>query len=136
MSDVFRKLIDLERVGETTFVAPSAPEKGIRTFGGQLLAHTLRAAQFTIDSDRFVHSSHSYFLRPGDVELETEMEVETIRDGNSFSARQVVAYQAGRELFRCILAFQVPEVGLVWAPPSRFDVPQPDDDLVSYYQFW
>ncbi|MAK25403.1 MAG: acyl-CoA thioesterase II [Acidimicrobiaceae bacterium] len=128
--------MDLERVGDTTFVAPSAPEKGTRTFGGQLLAHTLRAAQFTIDSDRFVHSSHSYFLRPGDVELETEMEVETIRDGKSFSARQVVAYQAGKELFRCILSFQVPEVGLEWSPPTRFDVPQPGDDLVSYYQFW
>ncbi len=128
--------MDLERVDDNRFVAPSAPEKGIRTFGGQLLAHTLRAAQFTIDSGRFVHSSHSYFLRPGDVEVETEMAVEAIRDGNSFSARQVVAYQKGKELFRSILSFQVPEVGLEWSPQARFDVPQPDDDLVSYYEYW
>ena len=136
MSHVFASLVELESLSNDRFVAPSAPENGSRTFGGQLLAHTLRAAQLTVDSNKFVHSSHSYFLRPGNVDVATELLVEKIRDGKSFSARQVVAYQQGNELFRSVLSFQVPEVGLEWSPQVSFDVPTPQDDLMSYYEFW
>ncbi|MFL2985609.1 MAG: acyl-CoA thioesterase [Candidatus Poriferisodalaceae bacterium] len=136
MSDVFRALMELESLGDGRFIAPASPERGQRTFGGQLLAHTLRAAQFSVDSDKSVHSSHSYFLRPGDVDARTELVVEDVRDGRSFSVRQVVAYQGAVELFRSTLSFQVPEVGLEWAPEVAFDVPGPEAEIMSYYEFW
>ncbi len=102
----------LEPATDGSFVAPTAPEQGQRTFGGQFLAHTLRAAQLTVDDDRFVHSTHSYFLRPGDVNASTELVVERVRDGRSFSTREVIAYQEGVERFRTVISFQVPEAGL------------------------
>ena len=42
--------MQLESVSDNYYVAPASPEKGERTFGGQLLAHTLRAAQISVDS--------------------------------------------------------------------------------------
>lgn len=126
----------LELLGDGRFIAPIAPEGGQRTFGGQLLAHTLRAAQLCVDSDKSIHSSHSYFLRPGNVDATTKLVVENVRDGRSFSVRQVVAYQGEDELFRSTLSFQVPEVGLEWSPKVRFGVPEPDEEIMSYYEYW
>ena len=128
--------MDLKCLDDGSFVAPRAPEQGQRTFGGQFLAHTLRAAQLTVDDDRFVHSTHSYFLRPGDVNTSTELVVERVRDGRSFSTREVTAYQDEVEMFRTVISFHVPEPGLDWSPPKHFDVPGPEAKLTSYNEFW
>ncbi|HAX05007.1 MAG TPA: acyl-CoA thioesterase II [Acidimicrobiaceae bacterium] len=136
MSDVFKDLMEIKSLGNNEFIAPAAPEGGPRTFGGQLLAHTLRAAQLSVDAEKSVHSSHSYFLRPGDVDALTELRVEEVRDGRSFSVRQVVAYQSGLELFRSTLSFQITEDGLEWSPEAYFDVPGPDKKIMSYYDYW
>ena len=136
VSDVFKDLMAIEPLGNNEFVAPAAPEGGLRTFGGQFLAHTLRAAQLCVDSSKSIHSSHSYFLRPGDVDALTQLHVEEVRDGRSFSVRQVVAYQSGLELFRSTLSFHVAEDGLEWSPKVHFDVPGPDQEIMSYYDYW
>ncbi|MCS5681345.1 MAG: acyl-CoA thioesterase domain-containing protein [Actinomycetota bacterium] len=135
MSDVFKDLMELEVAADGRFMAPPAPEQGQRTFGGQFLAHTLRAAQLTVDEGKFVHSTHSYFLRPGDVDAGTELVVEGIRDGRSFSTREVTAYQEGVERFRTIISFHILEPGLEWTPPTNFDVPGPETTPLSYNEF-
>ena len=61
--------------------------------------------------DRLVHSFHSYFLRPGDSQKPIVYDVETLRDGNSFSARRVAAIQNGKPIFYMTASFQAPEPG-------------------------
>lgn len=133
---VFADLMELRSTGEGVFIAPRAPEDGARTYGGQFLAHTLRAAQLTVDDDRFVHSTHSYFLRSGDTSAETTLEVDRVRDGRSFSQRQVTAWQDGKEMFRTLISFHVAEDGLDWAPPVSISSVGPDDVAESYHDFW
>ena len=136
VTDVFSKLMDLRNNGDDRFIAPAAPDRSLRTYGGQFLAHSLRAAQLTVDSDRYIHSTHSFFLRAGDVDAETTLEVTRVRDGRSFSQREVLALQDGREMFRSILSFHVPEPGLEWAPAVQIDVPPAAAVPLSYPDFW
>ena len=136
MTSVFSELMTLEQLADDRFEAPVAPERGQRTYGGQLLAHSLRAAQLTVEDDRFVHSTHSYFLRSGEVDEPTALDVTRIRDGRSFSQRQIVGFQAGKEVFRSLVSFHVPEEGLAWEPPISIDVPAPEEVGEGYYDFW
>lgn len=80
-------------------------------FGGQVMGQALSAARRTVPQERQVHSLHSYFLRAGDEKLPIVYEVENMRDGGSFSARQVKAIQKGRPIFYMTCSFQEPEEG-------------------------
>ena len=53
------------------------------------------------------------------------MEVERIREGRSFSQRQVVASQSGSEIFRNLTSFHVREEGLDWQEPTKINIAQP-----------
>ena len=66
----------------------------------------------TVASDRFVHSLHGYFLRPGDPSVPAIIRVERTRDGGSFSARRILVTQRGEAIFNMDASFQVPESGL------------------------
>ena len=61
--------------------------------------------------DRQVHSLHGYFLRSGDVRRPIIYEVESIRDGKSFTTRRVVAIQNGQAIFSMSASFQAREPG-------------------------
>ena len=50
---------------------------------GRACAQALIAAQRTVDDDRFVHSLHAYFLRPGNPAIPIVFEVERSRDGGT-----------------------------------------------------
>jgi acyl-CoA thioesterase-2 len=80
-------------------------------FGGQVVGQALYAAKQTVPDERSVHSFHSYFLRPGDSSKPIVYDVETLRDGNSFSARRVSAIQHGKPIFYMTASFQSPETG-------------------------
>ena len=97
---MFSALLRLEAAGAGKFAAPASPDKGERMFGGQFLAQCLAAAQSTLPEARPTHSLHGYFLRPGDVDLPVSIVVDAVRDGRSFSSREVRAAQKGKELFR------------------------------------
>jgi acyl-CoA thioesterase II len=114
------------RTSERIFTGPSEWMPGGRVFGGQVLAQSLVAAQRTIDSDRFVHSMHGYFLRPGDVNLPITFSVDSIHDGRSFSTRRTQAYQNGQPILSMIASFQEEEDGLEHQTPMPEDVPQPE----------
>ena len=59
-------LLDLERIEVNHFRGRSLDEKRVRIFGGEVAGQALVAAGRTVPADRFVHSLHAYFLRPGD----------------------------------------------------------------------
>ena len=84
-------LLNLEKIEEGLFRGQSE-DLGLRqVFGGQVVGQALYAAKETVPEERLVHSFHSYFLRPGDSKKPIIYDVETLRDGNSFSARRVAA---------------------------------------------
>jgi acyl-CoA thioesterase-2 len=116
--------LDLERLEENLFRGPSRDIGTAQVFGGQVLGQALKAAQFTVDQ-RNVHSLHAYFLRRGDFDAPIVYEVDRSRDGQSFSARRVVAIQHGHPIFTLSASFQSPEQGLEFQPPLP-DVPPPE----------
>lgn len=77
-----------------------------RIFGGHVLAQALLAAGATVSEDRFPHSLHGYFLRPGDMTVPSQLAVERLRDGRSFSARRTHAIQHDKPILSMIASFQ------------------------------
>src|SRR5512140_2953994 len=67
-------------------------------FGGMVAAQAVMAAGRTV-SDRTLHSLHAYFLRPGRHGVPIRFVVSRVRDGRTFSTRNVVAHQAGEAVF-------------------------------------
>jgi acyl-CoA thioesterase II len=106
----FAELLQLEPHGPDTYVGIAARYPwGGRLFGGQVVAQALRAASLTVPADRPAHSLHSYFIRPGTTEEPIRYEVERLRDGRSFTTRQVVARQSGGAILNLSVSFQVVE---------------------------
>lgn len=114
------------RTNEDIFVGPSQWMPLGRVFGGQVLAQSLVAAQRTIPDDRFVHSMHGYFLRPGKVDLPITFSVDRIHDGRSFSTRRTQAYQDGIPILSMIASFQDEDEGLEHQQDMPADIPQPE----------
>ncbi|MCL1127106.1 acyl-CoA thioesterase II [Shewanella surugensis] len=114
MSQVLEELLSLlslERLEEGLFRGQSQDLGFGHVFGGQVMGQALSAAKQTIQTNRRVHSLHSYFLRAGDENLPIIYDVEIIRDGGSFSARRVKAIQKGHPIFYMTCSFQAPEIG-------------------------
>ncbi len=121
----FAAVTDLRAEGPDLFIGPPSPDRGLRTYGGQLLAQTLGAAKRTVPAVRTVHSTHSYYLKAGTPAEPVELRVERLRDGRAFSQRQVVALQDGAEVMRSLVSFHVPEHGLNWEQPATIDIDPP-----------
>ncbi|WP_420452119.1 acyl-CoA thioesterase [Ilumatobacter sp.] len=125
----FTSLFELVTHGPDTFVGDVARYPwGRRLFGGQVVAQALRAAIRTVVADRRPHSFHSYFIRPGSPFEPVRFEVERLRDGRSFTTRQVVARQSGGAILNASVSFQVDE-DEADAPVAGLpdDLPPPDD---------
>ncbi len=115
MASVLDELVEqlsLERIEENLFRGESKDLGWGTVFGGQVLGQSLSAAAKTVPSDRHVHSFHSYFLRPGRVDMPIVYDVDRIRDGGSFTTRRVVAIQNGKAIFNMAASFQTQEGGL------------------------
>ena len=114
------------RTSEDIFTGPSQWMPGGRVYGGQVLAQAIVAANRTVASDRFVHSMHGYFLRPGDVNLPITFAVDRIHDGRSFSTRRTQAYQNGLPIFSMIASFQDVDEGLEHQAEFPVGLPDPE----------
>jgi acyl-CoA thioesterase-2 len=125
--DQLLEILDLKQVDAATFVGESPQTGAQRVFGGQVAGQALVAAGRTVEPDRFVHSLHGYFVRPGDPTEPIRFTVETIRDGRSFSTRRSVAQQHGQTIFFMSASFQVREEGLDHYLPAPLDVPGPEE---------
>lgn len=129
MNDVLRKLVDLlalEKLEENLFRGESQDLGWGTVFGGQVVGQALSAAAQTVPADRAPHSTHGYFLRPGNVDLPVVYEVDRIRDGSSFTTRRVVAIQSGRAIFSMSASFQVDEPGFDHQAPRPEGVVGPE----------
>ncbi len=134
------------RTDEDIFTGPSQWMPGGRVFGGQVYAQAITAAYRTVDDDRAIHSTHGYFLRPGDVGQPITFSVDRIHDGRSFSTRRTQAYQNGVPILSMIASFQDDDPGIVHQDvmpenitppeglPSPAEVLGPIDHPVA--QFW
>lgn len=122
--EVLLKLLDLEQIEVDLFRGESPATSMQRVFGGQVAAQALCAAGQTVGSDRFVHSMHAYFLRPGDPETPIVYTVDRAREGRTFSTRRVLGTQHGKSIFSMSASFQPYEFGLDHGDPMP-DAPDP-----------
>lgn len=132
------QLLDVQDLGENQFLGqPQAGEKG-RLFGGQVLGQALMAAAKTVDPNKLVHSSHNYFVRPGDAELPIRFQVFLDLDGRSFSNRRVVALQNDKPILNLTASFQGVEPGLEHQQDAPVlpdpDALLPDEQLADKYK--
>ncbi|MBU6328492.1 MAG: thioesterase family protein [Acidobacteria bacterium] len=104
-----RTLLTLEAVSPDVFLAPSGFTGWGRLYGGQVIAQALMAAARTVDPEQRPHSLHAYYVRQGEEPAPVAFEVQRVRDGRSFSTRQVVASQAGGAILNLIASFHRPE---------------------------
>ena len=100
--------LQLTQVGTDRFIgqAPGAP---VRMYGGELAAQALAAANATVGDDRVPHSLQCVFLSGGDPANDLEHEVLRVRDGRSFSTRQVQVHNDGRLALTATVGYHVPE---------------------------
>jgi acyl-CoA thioesterase-2 len=124
--DDLLSILDLEPLEHNLFRGMSPQVGWQRVFGGQVIGQALVAASRTVPEDRFVHSLHAYFLRPGDPAVPIIYEVDRIRDGGSFTTRRVVAIQHGKPIYSMSASFQLMEAGLEHQSTMP-DVPMPED---------
>lgn len=110
--DELLRLLDLEPLEVNIYRGNSRDVGSGRVFGGQVLAQALVAARRTLDEEREAHSIHGYFILPGDVEAPIVYFVDRLRDGKSFTTRQVTAIQHGRAIFNMAASFQIAEDGI------------------------
>lgn len=86
----------------------------------------MAAAVKSTPADRQLHSFHSYFLRPASPDEPIAYSVDHVRDGRSFSSRQVAASQNAKHLFQAMASLHTVESGIVHSeemPPA----PKPEE---------
>ena len=124
-------LLDLDgdpeaRTDEDIYVGYSPDAVHPRVFGGQVLGQSVVAASRTVPEERQIHSLHGYFLRPGDIRKPITFGVQRLRDGRSFSARRVHAYQDGVPILSMIASFEVHARGVEHQMPFPENIPDPE----------
>lgn len=125
VSSVLRCL-QLSSSGADRFEGHSLPQIR-RIYGGQVIAQAILAAGATIETEgRRLHSLHAYFLRGGDPEMPLEFQVNRLRDGRSFSSRQVTCTQDDRDILTLSASFQDPGDGVDFQPQMP-EVPAPSE---------
>jgi acyl-CoA thioesterase II len=119
--------LDLEPLELNLFRGRSPQSSWQRVFGGQVIGQALVAACRTVENValRPPHSLHAYFLLGGDPKVPIIYEVDRIRDGKSFTTRNVIAIQHGHAIFSMSVSFHVHEEGLSHQFPMP-DVTKPD----------
>jgi len=114
--------------GTDTFVT-TCPDwwGGERTFGGMVVAQALHAASQTVPPGLDVHSLHGYFLRPSHPRFPSIHTVTRVRDGRTFTTREVSTEVDGRTAFRMTCSFHRAEEGDEYQLPMPDDIPGPDE---------
>jgi acyl-CoA thioesterase-2 len=113
--DTIQEIVDLltlKKIDENTFQGENYTTPWGRVFGGQVLGQSLHAAYQSVPKDRFAHSMHAYFILGGQLDIPIIYEVDSIRDGKSFTTRRVVAKQNGIAIFNMSASFHKKEEGI------------------------
>lgn len=121
--------LDLDRLGQDRFRGGHTKQTLPFVFGGQVLAQALVAAGRTVEAGRAPHSLHGYFLLPGDPLVPIEFAVQRLRNGGTYSSRQVLASQGGRTILVLLASFSG-TTATAYAAHQEYSapvVPGPDD---------
>ncbi|MBA6156918.1 acyl-CoA thioesterase II [Tenacibaculum sp. S7007] len=121
------KILTLDDIGDNNYNGVSKDIGSPNVFGGQVLAQSLNAAYRTVPKERTLHSLHSYFLEAGNLEIPITYNVQTIRDGGSFSTRRVTAHQNDKTIFILACSFHKKEEGHEHQMPIKKDIKQPEE---------
>jgi acyl-CoA thioesterase-2 len=105
-------LLDVRRAGDLTFSGSPSGSTRPRVFGGQVIGQALAAAGRTVGRQRRPHSLHANFLRAGSSDTAICYQVSTLREGRSFSTREVRALQGNDLIFTMTASFHAAEPGL------------------------
>lgn len=98
-----------------------------RVYGGQVIAQSVVAAAKTVSPTRLPHSIHGYFIKAGDIHQDLLFDVESLRDGRSFSARRINVTQADGAILTAIASYQEHgQHGVEFSDPMPQDVPDPE----------
>ena len=111
---------------DAAFTAMPQPVPWPKAYGGDIVAQSAAAAAQTVPAETRIHSMHGYFARPVDVGVEVRYDVETVRDGRSFSLRTVRGYQNGALVATTTASFHVPEPGDDVASAMPVGIPDPE----------
>ncbi len=121
-------LLSLEKLDYCLYRGQNYMTPWGRIFGGQVLAQALMAAYDTVPDTRIAHSLHGYFILTGDVEKPVIYQVDTTRDGGSFTTRRVSAIQNGKTIFIMAVSFQERQEGV----EHQYEMPtvKPPEELI------
>ena len=127
-STTFLDAITLTPVGDSGSAFEATPQyvPWPKAFGGDLVAQAALSAIRTTGEQSALHSMHSYFLLPVDVGVPVRYEVENLREGRSFSTRQVRAFQNGALAFTALASFAVEEDGPEFHELAPGGIPTPE----------
>ena len=123
----------LEPHGPDTYLGESPPYPWGRIYGGLVVAQALWAATLTVREDHPVHSLHAYFILGGDPREPVRYEVDRLRNGRSFSTRQVIARQSGGAILTLVCSFQGTETGPETQSGRLPDGLAPPDAAAGYW---
>ncbi|MGN6251576.1 MAG: acyl-CoA thioesterase [Marmoricola sp.] len=130
-SRIFTDAVALEQVDaevfDLAFSAITQPCPWPKAYGGDMVAQAAAAAMRTVTDGKVLHSMHSYFLRPVEIQAPVRYEVEVLRDGRGYSTRQVRAFQAGKTAYACLASFAQGEASGSHQALMPAGLPQPDD---------
>lgn len=111
---------------DLAYVATTQPCPWPKAYGGDLVAQAAAAAMLSIAEGKTLHSLHSYFMRPADIDAEVRFEVEKLRDGRGYSTRQVRGYQNGKLIYVCLASFAAAAAGGGFHAAYPADIPAPE----------
>jgi len=112
--------------GDDLFEATTPQWHGEVLFGGVIVGQATSAAVQTVDDDRLLHSLHGYFLRPVRVGVPTELRVERVRDGRTFSTRRVSMTQDAKLAFTLTASFHTGGDYPLYGEPMAKGIPDPE----------
>lgn len=116
------RILAVKDVGDDVFLGRHPDSSALaKTYGGQMVAQAVAAAARTVDAGRPVHAVQSHFYEPGRRGSPILYKVERIREGRSFSQREVRGTQDGRPVIRVLASFQAVETGLAHQPDAPSD---------------
>lgn len=103
------------------------PPRARGVFGGQVISQAIASATNCVRPAFGLHSLHCYFLLSASPAVPVIYFVERVRDGRSYSTRNVKAVQNGQVIFQLLCSFHMPEP---WQPIYQWpmpDVPKLED---------
>lgn len=105
-------------------------------YGGQVIAQTVWAACQTVPPLFDVHSTHGYFLRPGNSSERIVYNVYEVRTGRGYATRRIEAIQFDKVIYTSFANFKHGISSRVEAEDDhvKHSTPYPKDPLIPEYE--